>query len=170
MEGERLDAVGHALRKCPFLHSVSAIEGEGFARRLVSTPAAAAPPAGLVFPEDTSFFQTATQLFHGAGGVVPLQRFSADAQGAAAQGCPYAKQMLAQPASAGVDAGDRPAYAAAGPALGRGAAAPMAAISLGGFGSLVSSGQLEREGAWRSRGAGRLAVWRPCIASSSASY
>lgn len=134
MEG--LDEVGAALRKCPFLHSVSASQGEGFARQLAVAPvqrpaAAAAAGASLVFPEDSSFMETAMKLFHGPGGVVPLQRFAEDA---GPKRCPYAaaaQQML--PPAVDALAG---APLSAGPAQQRGVAAPMAAISLGGFGSL----------------------------------
>lgn len=76
--------VEYALLKCPFLHSVSQSNGEEFARRVALQPfqSAANRP---IFEEEGFNIEATVRLFHGNGGIVPLERF-------ARQGCcPYSR-------------------------------------------------------------------------------
>ena len=82
------DAVGQAIRKCPFLLKVSDEQGEQYARNFATRPAV---PASCgrpqpVFEERSCDFEATLRLFHGSSGVVPLARFSnADSQQAYTQ-------------------------------------------------------------------------------------
>lgn len=72
------DAIGTAIRKCPFLHQVSADQGEEYARRIATRPALpAAAGRGPVFEERSCDFETTLKLFHGPSGVVPLKQVTA---------------------------------------------------------------------------------------------
>ena len=73
------DAVGSAIRKCPFLHQVSADQGEEYARKIVTRPALPAAAAGHrpVFEEHSCDFEATLKLFHGPSGVVPLKQVAA---------------------------------------------------------------------------------------------
>ncbi|KAL3140876.1 hypothetical protein ABBQ32_005411 [Trebouxia sp. C0010 RCD-2024] len=72
------DAVGAAIRKCPFLHQVSTDQGEEYARRIATRPACpAAASYGPIFEERSCDFQATLKLFHGPSGVVPLERVAA---------------------------------------------------------------------------------------------
>lgn len=70
------DAIGNAIRKCPFLHQVSADQGEQYARQIATRPAVTAFTAGPrpVFEEKACDFEATLKLFHGAAGVVPLKK------------------------------------------------------------------------------------------------
>lgn len=70
------DAIGNAIRKCPFLHQVSADQGEQYARQIATRPAVTAVTAGPrpVFEEKACDFEATLKLFHGAAGVVPLKK------------------------------------------------------------------------------------------------
>ena len=70
------DAIGNAIRKCPFLHQVSADQGEQYARQIATRPAVTAVTAGPrpVFEENACDFEATLKLFHGAAGVVPLKK------------------------------------------------------------------------------------------------
>lgn len=70
------DAIGNAIRKCPFLHQVSADQGEQYARQIATRPAVTAVSAGPrpVFEEKACDFEATLKLFHGAAGVVPLKK------------------------------------------------------------------------------------------------
>lgn len=72
------DAIGTAIRKCPFLHQVSADQGEEYARRIATRPALpAAAGHGPVFEERSCDFEATLKLFHGPSGVVPLKQVTA---------------------------------------------------------------------------------------------
>lgn len=73
------DAIGTAIRKCPFLHQVSADQGEEYARKIATRPAlpAAAAGHGPVFEERSCDFEATLKLFHGPSGVVPLKQVAA---------------------------------------------------------------------------------------------
>ncbi len=70
------DAIGNAIRKCPFLHQVSADQGEQYARQIATRPAVTAVTAGPrpVFEQKACDFEATLKLFHGAAGVVPLKK------------------------------------------------------------------------------------------------
>ena len=76
------DAIGTAIRKCPFLHQVSADQGEEYARKIATRPAlpAAAAGHGPVFEERSCDFEATLKLFHGPSGVVPLKQAASLAQ------------------------------------------------------------------------------------------
>ena len=72
------DAIGTAIRQCPFLLQVSADQGEEYARRIATRPACpAAASHGPIFEERSCDFQATLKLFHGPSGVVPLERVAA---------------------------------------------------------------------------------------------
>ena len=73
------DAIGNAIRKCPFLHQVSADQGEDYARKIATRPSLPATSAGHcpVFEERSCDFEATLKLFHGTSGVVPLGRVAA---------------------------------------------------------------------------------------------
>lgn len=73
------DAIGTAIRKCPFLHQVSTEQGEEYARKIATRPALPAATArhGPVFEERSCDFAATLKLFHGPSGVVPLKRVTA---------------------------------------------------------------------------------------------
>lgn len=128
------DAIGQAIRKCPFLHKVSDEQGEQYARQIATRPAvpAASGRPQPVFEERSCDFEATLKLFHGSSGVVPLARFStAEAQEAPRQpeplsdSCPRASTSSAKR--------QRHVYATA----------PFAAISMSGaFNFLVSQAVL----------------------------
>lgn len=70
------DAIGNAIRKCPFLHQVSADQGEDYARKIATRPSLPATSAGHcpIFEERSCDFEATLKLFHGSSGVVPLKR------------------------------------------------------------------------------------------------
>lgn len=72
------DAIGHAIRKCPFLHKVSDEQGERYARQIATRPTVPASNGRPqpVFEERSCDFEATLRLFHGSSGVVPLARFS----------------------------------------------------------------------------------------------
>lgn len=72
------DAVGQAIRKCPFLHKVSGEQGEQYARQIATRPAVPASTGRPqpIFEERSCDFEATLKLFHGASGIVPLARFS----------------------------------------------------------------------------------------------
>ena len=151
-----------ALRRCPFLGAVARLEGCPYAQRLAAAPfACAAASSGPVLEEEglSGRLHAAARLFHGPDGVVPLARFAAPepAGAPAAQrptGCPFRAAATATAAAADVQpfagaAQPTPAAAAAPaapPAACRSAAvplahplgrAPLASISISGFGFVV---------------------------------
>lgn len=73
------DSIGNAIRKCPFLHQVSADQGEQYARQIATRPSVTASHAGPrpVFEEKSCDFEATLKLFHGAAGVVPLKKVAA---------------------------------------------------------------------------------------------
>ncbi|DBA87422.1 hypothetical protein WJX77_003989 [Trebouxia sp. C0004] len=70
------DPIGNAIGKCPFLHQVSADQGEQYARQIATRPAVTACTAGPrpVFEEKACDFEATLKLFHGAAGLVPLKK------------------------------------------------------------------------------------------------
>ena len=73
------DVIGSAISKCPFLHQVSASQGEDYARQIAARPSVPASKAGFgpIFEEKACDFEATLRLFHGPAGVVPLKRVAA---------------------------------------------------------------------------------------------
>ena len=112
--------VTDALQRCPFLSRINKEKGPSYAINIATRPAQPADRMGCPFKHSgdaLAGFSASFELFHGDRGVLPLHR------GSSAQGCPV--QHGSQEASAGQH------RVAPG-------SMPVAAISLSGFGFLVS--------------------------------
>lgn len=160
------DPLAAAVRQCPFLAKVGAAQGELFARSLAANPfvranASSASPV-LLEEEGMSSFAATLKLFHGPSGVVPLKRFDNAAAplhggdaAAAPRVCPFrGTSVQAQPAAeiaAAASACSGEAAVVLPSKCGGDAAvallpagrhplarAPLASMSLSGFGFLVS--------------------------------
>lgn len=140
-----VDVLGALVTRCPFLSKVSEIQGEASALRL------AANASRGVLLEDIGSVDAVFRLFHGAKGPIPLRRtepedlsgverpataqlparspttFDADATPTRGR-CPFAAVVC--PESGATNRSGPPQHALA--------TAPLAAISLSGFGFLVS--------------------------------
>lgn len=121
------DALGQAIRRCPFLHRVSCSEGEAFARNLaLSDPRQPSSKA----PAEPASLDAVLRLWHGDAGVVPLKRLEEATRAPPSARCPHhagkpAAGAATQPPEALAAAPCRPA---ARPPFG---GAPVASISMG---------------------------------------
>ena len=128
------DAIGNAIRQCPFLHQVSADQGEDYARKIATRPALPAATAGRgpVFEEKACDFEATLKLFHGPSGVIPLKRV-ADRMAGTEPASQFAQQSSAD---CGVGVERRPAQ--------QHIDAPFASMNMAGaFSFLVSTGRLQ---------------------------
>lgn len=145
-------AVRSAIARCPFLHSVAASHGEGYAAQVACCPTKTANPhaPGLTV-EQAAGFEASVLSMHGPGGAVPLKRFC---EAPAATSCPvqHAAAPPSCPASVmSLPAPQGPKPAAPHPFKG----VPVASMGLSAFGFLVrqpSSRPSSCAYSWRSRG------------------
>lgn len=91
------DAIGNAIKRCPFLQQVSTDQGEEYARKIATRPSVPASAVGPrpVFEERSCDFEATLRLFHGATGVVPLKKVAASIAAA---------EQLIQPTPRSLDA------------------------------------------------------------------
>lgn len=132
-----------ALSRCPFLHKVSAQQGEGFALQIALNPfkpASRGQPCPVVLEEGSlGSLEATVKLFHGPGGIVPLKRFAEAAPAPQATGCPFHRQPAAQQTAPSPSLELAPAESPAAPAAPARpfGSMPMASMSLSAFGFMV---------------------------------
>ncbi len=134
------DAIGNAIRKCPFLHQVSADQGENYARQIATRPSVSASTSGPrpVFEEKSCDFEATLRLFHGPAGVVPLKKVAA---------CLADSEQRVQPTQHGLDAAQCALSSTAVQHRSNMVAAPFASMGMAGaFNFLVSEASYQYVG------------------------
>lgn len=135
-----LDADG-AVERCPFLHNLSVTQGRAYARSIATNPLLPAHAGRRPILEEETDLLATFRLFHGPGGVVPLARsahIAASTPNVSAHEAQLSRASNVEPrdSSRAGEEGACNGQAKRGQLL---AGAPLATMSLGGMGGMVST-------------------------------